>query len=254
MSFAVHLFDSGMHITTIRVYMSAIAFAHKIRGLPDPTSTFLFQKFMIGMKKSVPSRAKLHPVTLPMLRELIGLVQHLSTSPFTKLLIKTLMSVMYHGCFRISEIASSKFSNHAIQRNDLHFDVKPPRVEPEKISLTLRSFKHSGEQQTIELMPSDEKRLCPVRLIWQFLQIRLECPYFFCDETGKPVTRTFLMQWLRLLVSKSSFSQKRISTHSFRVGRTTDLVLQGASDAYIRHVGRWSSNAYLKYVRSVVVL
>ena len=39
------------------------------------------------------------------------------------------------------------------------------------------------------------------------------------------------------------------NTHSLRAGRATDLAIVGTPDAIIKETGRWTSNAYVKYVR-----
>ena len=40
-----------------------------------------------------------------------------------------------------------------------------------------------------------------------------------------------------------------INTHSFRIGGASAALSAGASDALIRIMGRWSSDAYNRYIR-----
>ena len=257
MTFLLKLHHDGKKHSTLMTYVSAIAFAHKVRGFADPTSTFLFGKFMTGLKKlSANTTARLQPITINMLTELIILVESLSVSEFEKMLLKAIMSVMYHACLRISEVGRSGKANHALASRNVSFITKPPSLHPRKMRITLTSFKHSKGPQTLEINGAKDKRVCPVRLLYLFKSMKNHSSRtFFCHEGGQPITRTYMMSRLRELVALSSFSHKRLNTHSFRIGRTTDLVLKGGvSDAYIRHVGRWSSNAYLKYVRSIVSL
>jgi len=255
MAFVIHLLDLGRMHSTILPYVSAIAFGHKVRGLPDPTATFLFRKFLRGIKNSATARPRLDPISFWMLQELVHLVDYLHITVYHKALIRAIMSLMYHGCLRISEIGHSGSSRHALRDDKVAFHICPPRSYPRKISITLLSFKHSKAPQAIDISPIADRAVCPVVLLWEYCRIRPPSVTFFCDSNGRPVTRTFVMAQLRKLVALSSFPSKRLNTHSFRIGRTTDLVLKGGvSDAYIRHVGRWSSTAYLKYIRSVVVL
>ena len=247
--------DSGKKFATIQSYVSAIAFAHKIRGLPDPTSTYLAKRFMTGLRKSLGLSIQLNPITLPMLAELIGLSRNLPTTRYIKHLIASVMSLMYHGCLRISEIASSGSADHMLRSDQVQFSFRIPNLKPSSVTITLLSFKHSKAPQKIQILPATDVTFCPVALLWKFNCLKPNSTYFFCDEMGSPITRNFFVSWLRHLINQSTFKGKKLNTHSFRIGRTTDLVMEkGASDAYIRQVGRWSSNAYLKYIRPTLIL
>lgn len=257
MSFVISLIDEGKKHSTIMTYLSAIAFAHKVRGVPDPTSTFLFSKFTTGLRKSLAAdeSPRLQPITFIMLKELIALVDNLRTSRMEKSLLKAVMSLMYHACLRISEIGKSNSAKHAIRSKNVRFSTRPPSAYPNKLTITLTSFKHSKGSKTLEIRAIKDHRICPVRLLQEYVDAKKPSVTLFCNNQGKPITRSYVMTRLQELVAMSSFRLKRVNTHSFRIGRTTDLVLKGGvSDAYIRHVGRWSSTAYLKYVRSVVSL
>lgn len=255
MSFLLKKKQQNILYSTLQGYVSAVAFAHKIRGLRDPTSTFFFRKFMQGLKRISHIAQQLQPISFSMLRELESLVPSLHTDYYTKTLLRALMSLMYHACLRISEVTVSPTADHAIKAEDLVFMGKPPLLLPQFVSITLQSFKHSKESQTIRVSSSPQKDVCPVTLLGEYYALRPSSRYVFCHPSGAPLTRTFIMGWLRKLVALSSFSSQRINTHSFRIGRTTDLVIAGkVSDTYIQHVGRWSSSAYRKYVRSIVIL
>ena len=85
MAFIATKRQQALQYPTLQAYASAIAFAHKIRGLTDPTSSFLFRKFMTGLRRSSHSSNPLQPVTKTMLEELIGLVSKLNIDNFSKI-------------------------------------------------------------------------------------------------------------------------------------------------------------------------
>ena len=39
------------------------------------------------------------------------------------------------------------------------------------------------------------------------------------------------------------------NTHSFRVGKASDMAVAGVPEAVIRKAGRWSSDAFKRYIR-----
>ena len=45
----------------------------------------------------------------------------------------------------------------------------------------------------------------------------------------------------------------RYNTHSFRIGRTTNMMLEGYSEAQIKVAGRWISNAFIRYSRPSIL-
>ena len=210
---------------------------------------------MTGLRRSSHSSNPLQLVTKTMLEELIGLVSKLNIDNFSKILLRAVLSLLYHGCLRISEVTVSPTTDHAIKQTDLTFLVKPPSITPQALSITLQTFKHSRSSQTIQVSKSSSPSICPVTLLAQYYRVRGRNKRVFCLQSGDPLTRQQVTAWLKKLVAISSFRNLRINTHSFRIGRTTDLVLHGkVSDAYIQHVWRWSSAAYKKYIKSIVVL
>ena len=257
MRFVTSLLDAGKKFSTIQTYVSAIAFAHKVRNVPDPTTTYLHQRFMVGVKRSATEGQSLQPISKQMLSELLRLVKTLQCTEYEKSLLQAIMAVMYHGCLRVSEVARSGYADHALLASQVRLMFNFPRPQPSAVLFKLLSFKHSNHPQKI-LIKALEKQpsTCPVKLLWHYHSLKpTGSHYFFCDAEGNGINRDFLHKYLRQLVAMSSFSNKRINTHSFRIGRTTDLVMcGGVSDAYIRQVGRWSSNAYLKYIRPLLVL
>lgn len=255
MWFIVNKKSEGKLFSTLQGYVSAVAFAHKVRGLRDPTSSFIFKKFMTGLKRDGRSHDQLQPVSSTMLKELINLVPCLKTDNYTKILLRSVMSLLYHACLRVSEITVSPNADHAIKQEDFNFHLRPPSREPDAISMTLKTFKHSRSTQTIECKKGKIPAMCPVKLLAKYFSVRPKSRYLLCDKSGQALSRSWVAHWLRKLVLSSSFKHQKINTHSFRIGRTTDLVLEGkASDTYIQHVGRWSSTAYKRYIRSIVVL
>ena len=67
------------------------------------------------------------------------------------------------------------------------------------------------------------------------------------------MTRAKFLAIFHKCISYHSLDTSKYNTHSFRIGRCTDHVLQGFSNEKIKKIGRWKSNAYLRYVRPDVI-
>jgi site-specific recombinase XerD len=68
-------------------------------------------------------------------------------------------------------------------------------------------------------------------------------------SNGVPLTRTYLSERLRRLLSDAGIPGN-LSSHSFRIGAATSAALAGVPDNLIQTLGRWSSSAYLTYIRT----
>ena len=73
---------------------------------------------------------------------------------------------------------------------------------------------------------------------------------FFLHRSGKQFTRTFILEQIKTDIKYAGEDASKFNTHSFRIGRTTDLARAGYNDRQIAEIGRWTSNAFVKYIRS----
>ena len=77
---------------------------------------------------------------------------------------------------------------------------------------------------------------------YYFFQQHWESEYFFRKKTIHP---PFKLNGRSLI----DLSPSLYKGHSFRIGLCTWYIKQGKTDSQIRSMGRWRSNAFLKYIR-----
>nr|GAT47546.1 predicted protein [Mycena chlorophos] len=75
--------------------------------------------------------------------------------------------------------------------------------------------------------------------------------FAFCDHSGSSRLLTRSMFLDRCNAVWSAVGYPRTTGHSFRIGGTTELLLNNVSPAVVKAMGRWSSDAFLKYWRSL---
>ena len=241
--FLVSLFDGGKKPSTVRAYLSAIAWSHKIRDLPDPTRSFMLQKALAGMEKGSPAEKRVEPLTWPRLRKVLRILPG-KVASYQAVMLKAAFLLAYCGSLRVSEFAKSTSLAHTLK-------LKEVRANDSEIILTLLSFKHAKRPARI-VIPAEPTReeVCPVKALSNYLTIRQNGPpQLFCLEDGSVLTRSLISKVLKACVKEIGLNPDEFDTHSFRAGLTTDLVEAGYPDATIRESGRWASDAYLKYVR-----
>ena len=64
-----------------------------------------------------------------------------------------------------------------------------------------------------------------------------------------PVRRGYFCAILARAIRLCGLNPNRYKGHSFRIGAASDAAEKGMSEAQIRVLGRWKSNAFMRYIR-----
>lgn len=93
--------------------------------------------------------------------------------------------------------------------------------------------------------------LCSVSAMMAYLAVRTAKPGFlFQFSDGRLLMKSRLVDELRRILSAAGFNAKDYAGHSFRIGAATTAGVCGLSDSTIQLLGRWSSSAYLLYIKT----
>ena len=234
-----HLFQKGLVASTITSKLSPIAYYHKINSYPDPTSSFIVQKALLGAKKLAPSGDSRLPISIPMLEKLMHQVQFTSMSPYSATMIRSMMSLAFYGLLRPGEITDSA-NNLLIHQVQLHSDY---------IDIMFTRFKHHVGPPVHIQVSAHPGSSCPVSALRQYLSVRGLGPGpLYCTFTGKPITYHTLSTWFKSLLIRCDFPP-HINLHSFRIGAATQASINLIPNAQIQMMGRWHSSAFQKYIR-----
>ena len=238
--FHIILFLTSLHqkdpsSSTIRSAGSAMAFLHKLHGLPDPMEAFIVRKFLQGLSNMSTSQDIRLPIIRGILNRMIRSLSVMGFSLYKVLMLRALYLTLFHGFLRIGEATSKTSSSSPIQYKDLTFS-------PSEAVIILHQFKHSKEPHRVGL--------CPVRALQQFCVIRgSDQGPLFASPDGRLYTCGSARDDLRSVLSFCGLDTARYKSHSFRIGAASDAALRGFSDAQIRLMGRWRSDAFRQYIR-----
>jgi len=93
--------------------------------------------------------------------------------------------------------------------------------------------------------------LCPVSAILAYARARGVAPGpFFKCENGSPLTKARFVEGVRNALARAGVSSEGYYGHSFRIGAATAAARAGIQDSVIQALGRWSSPAFLRYIRT----
>ena len=165
----------------------------------------------------------------------------------------------YYGLLRIGELTKSQ---HVIKLRNVHVAQNDERIlfilysskthsirnRPQKIRLDTRKNRKRIERQS---------QFCPVQATKDYLVIRAnncqklpkETDQFFVFSNGMVVQAHHVRNTLRKVLKRLDLNPKLYDTHSFRIGRATDLLKYGYKVNEIKRKGRWRSNVVFNYLR-----
>ena len=144
-----------MAFSTITSYLSAISYVHKLKGLLDPTKSFLIQKLLTALGRRQPVGIRL-PVTRPVLHELVRALSFTNSSAFQCSLVSALFLLAFYGLFRIGELTakSDRFASSVVQFGNLTFLSRNGRTHVAKI--TISEYKHNTSRRPFDILIARE--------------------------------------------------------------------------------------------------
>ena len=117
------------------------------------------------------------------------------------------------------------------------------------LQLSLCQYKHSvpGPPFVAYIYPEG---ICPVQLILSYVSLRgHSLGPLFCWPNGKAIPRTFFIAQLNAALTFNNLDSSVYKVHSFCIGAASWAAAKGFSDSQICLLGRWKSNAFLRYIR-----
>ena len=248
--YCAHLvFDKKLQSSTVRSYVTAIKQVLSIDGYRWNHKQFLLATFTRHCRLKNDRLFNRLPFTRGVVELMLYETRHkFSNQPYLEVLYLALFSTMYYGLFRISEIANGE---HAVKAVNVH-----EAADKKSFKFTLLSSKthtRAKRPQEIKIKKQSHTRFCPVSMIRDYVKLRprykSEHEIFFVFSEGTPVEAHHVRTLLKTIMARLGMNEKNYGTHSFRIGRATDLEHDGLSISRIKKLGRWRSNAVYNYLR-----
>ena len=254
-----YLVSKGCKSATLRSYVSAIKSKLVIDGYRWDDKAIWFNALTRACKMRNDMVIDRQPIRKPLLSCIIAVTQNqypdrveLFQQKYNRLLFSTAFQFAYFGMLRVGEYACSQ---HAVKAVDVHIADNYKN----KVKLILHTSKTHGREARpqkilIQNKESDKfKNLNPVAAAKQYGVVRGgyddNNEQYFINSDKTPLTPNEVRATLRVILSNLSLDPLRYDTHSFRVGRATDLMKWGTDLEEIKRCGRWRSNAVYKYLR-----
>ena len=165
--------------------------------------------------------------------------------------------VAFYGLFRRGELASqsTRFARSVVQYSNLTFLFLQGQVQL-GANITITQYKHNASRRPFDILlaKDDSSSFCPATALYHYCNIRGNCPGpLFCHGDQTPISVPQFNVALQQCLSYCGLDSSRYKTHSFRIGGACHAAEKCYSDAQIRALGRWKSDAFKVYLRSEVL-
>ncbi|MEW8547621.1 MAG: tyrosine-type recombinase/integrase [Candidatus Thiodiazotropha sp.] len=243
-----YCFEVGYAPATIRLYIAAICYQHKLRNWPDPSAYFLVKKLLEGCKRLRYSKDTRIPITRKVLGVICEKLPSITFSLYEASLFRAVYCLAYFGLFRVSELVVTNMSRScALHFADMH-------LENSMQALTIRMRKtkthQAGPPFYIRLPCDGNTNICCVHRMHEYIRVRgTGDGFLFRHRDGSPLTRAQFSGVLSKVLHVAGLSSGRYRPHSFRIGRASELAVQNVPEESIKLMGRWTSGAYRRYLR-----
>ena len=244
--FAAHLKQKGLRSSTIKTYMTSISNVHKLLGHADPTDYYLVKKTQQGISNTEPKNTLQRlPIMNTELKLITQAIPYATSCIYTQIMLKALFHIAYHACLRVGEAVYSNQQPHTLTMD--HITIS----DGNSYTITFSSYKHSkSATPTLVMHKQHDAHHCPVTALRNYLLLRGGAPGpIFIDKAGEPVARDGFAQHLKTCLQLAGLPAHKYNTHSLRIGRITQLALDRTTQTNIKIVGRWKSDAYLRYIK-----
>ena len=255
--YCTHLIDQGSQSSTIKSYVSAIKATLKNDGYIWNDNYVLLAGLIKACRLKNDHVSCRFPIKLGLLEMILFETERNYRNigqPFLEKLFKALFALVYYGMMRIGELVQG---NHTVKAKDVHVGQNK-----NKILIYLNTSKTHGmdkEPQMIKITGVDsysiEKRrfFCPFDLLCAYVDERggfeSDKEPFFVFRDGTPVKPDHVRRLLCKLLMDLNLDHTLYNTHSFRAGRSVDMLKSGAKISEIKSAGRWQSNVLFKYLK-----
>ena len=234
---------------------------HVDRGLPiNVFQDETFRQVLAGIRRRQPASppAQAEPITLPILQQIVNVevdVAQLSIHDrIDELNIVAAITTAYGGFLRSGEFTydakdlkdKRTFEHTSLLRSDVTFSNSDDHVV-----IALKRSKTDYEQKGVAIVVAASSTFtCPVQALRRLFAEDPQPPYapLFRFSTKVFLYRNFVTA-LRSRISNHNIPNSTLFTgHSLRRGAATSAKLHGMLDSDIQRLGRWTSEAFQRYI------
>ena len=254
--------DSGIQSSTLRSYISAIKSTLELDDYHWNSELVLLgtlTKACKNLNDRITPHLPIHKGLLQLL--LFQLETIFSNQPYLECMFKAFFLLSYYGLFRPGELAAGP---HTVKAKDVCVATNKDKMffilysskthglesRPQKVKISgitkVSSLQHNAR--------TGKADFCLFRISHEYLAIRgnytnLQDPFFILSDNTL-LSLHLARRTLHRTLSNINLDPHLYNLHSFRIGRSRDLLKLGYRVEQVKSAGRWKSNVVYKYLRT----
>ncbi|KAJ7395779.1 hypothetical protein BTVI_151636 [Pitangus sulphuratus] len=219
------------------MYLAALSYLSKLTGNSDPLEDPVTRCMVTGLRRRAGIlRDKYLPITIEMLRSLLGALESVCITHYECLLFRALFTVAFFGALRIGEIVAKH--RNVLQPELLY--LSDLQLTERKVVLFLHNSPVDQERHMISLALSGEPWVCPVLALRSYVSVRsqLEGPLFMHLDNRTVTKREFLTVF-RCALGLLGLCPEQYGVHSFWMGTAVTAARCGYPREDVTRLARW---------------
>ena len=260
--FIGHKISEGMQSSSVKSYVSAIKKTLITDGYEWNDNRLLANSLSRACKLINDRLFTRLPISDNLLELILFEVQRKysqGNQHFLEIMFKTLFALSYYGMIQVSELTLTD-GGHAVKAKDVHLATNKNKLL--MVLYTSKTHRKSKHPQKIKITNSsmgdsysNNRYFCPFHLTNDYMLLRGtyrdNVEHFFVFRHQKPVTAQQAHDVLKAVIGKLGLDPSMYRMHSFRVGRTSDLINQfHQSVEVVKCQGRWKLLAVYRYIHN----
>ena len=266
--------------TTVRASVDNVAQTFRANNRPDPRTdddgklAFILQQQYKGYKNKDKNVKQQKALPLCVIRQLHRIKSSNENIAIAQLCTAAIFFAMRSCEYLRTNIPEEKRRTNILRLRDLRFFKKgrqlkhsnPHLALADTVTVTFEFQKSDERHESVTMHRSGDNLLCPVRSLAAISRRILSYPGTNCDS---PINTVLINGKLKTITSATvrtklrsaaaqigkdnlGFEPNDIGTHSIRSGSAMAMYLTKVPTFTIMMIGRWSSDAFLRYIRKQV--
>lgn len=257
--FTSYLATQNLSPQTIKTYLAGIRHMQVSLGLPEPKEYSSLPRLRLvqaGIQRTHSQRTGAPRIRLPITPAVLKKMQDWWSPQANNpdiVMLWAASTLCFFGFFRAGEITVPSQAAYNQARHLSWGDVSADDLKnPSMLKVNLKYSKTDQLGKGVDIYVGRTGcPLCPVAAVLAYMAIRgNEQGPFFKFNNSQPLTKPKFIHHVRLALQNTGLPYNDFAGHSFRIGAATTASRAGMEDSQIRALGRWSSAAFLVYIRT----
>ena len=178
-------------------------------------------------------------VTRKILHDMCSVLPIVVQDYYLVMMYRSMLTLAFHRLLHPSEFT---YSPHMVRIENVFFNNGA-------VIIFLPMSKAHNKNFAQRIRIASQRGHCPVAYLIHYLKVRPFAPGpLFVKQVNMPIQYNIVLSLFQDLAQFLDLPTQRYKLHSLQIGATTELHIKGFTNQVIQSQGRWSSQAFQRYI------